>query len=380
MGSVLAQVKTAREWRDEAKYNPFNSDKGLTYCGFYVQLVDWFQGKGALPPPVEVNLDIMAHCNLDCYYCITQSYLKHHRERIGNMIMLPLDYMLKLVDFLAAWGVKGLCISGGGEPTLHKDLPQLVNYAKDKMEVAVVTNATRLFDEFLYCRWVAFSVDASCDSTYQKIKRGDRFHQVIKNIESLAIKRRAISSRRGESVDLCFKFLVLPENQYEIFDACRLAKELGVQDFHVRPCDLQRQDMPDGHPLSIDIAAVHEQYEKCHQLETEQFRVFTVQHKFDAQFHVKYDYKSCWAAPLVLPILQDGNAYICVEHKMEESYRLVSCFPEPAKILDWWGKDAHRRMLQSIVPPRDCSRCVYSQYNKQVEQVILRDGMCRSFP
>lgn len=364
------------EWSNRNKNNPFNSYKGLAYIENYRKIVDWLNGNNYLPPPVECNLDPIAKCNLKCYHCITQRYLFHHYEEVGKMTELPLGYMFNLVDFLARWGVKGLCISGGGEPTLHKDLHKLVRYASNVMEVAVVTNATYLMDELLHCRWVALSVDASNRDTYKAIKGADKFQQVVKNIKQLATTRRLSKS----STDLCFKFLILPENQYEIYDACVLAKELGVQDFHVRPADLERKDMLNMKKADLDIESIHEQFRKCHELETEDFRVYTVMHKFDPLFHVKYDYKSCLAAPLLLPLLTDGNAYICVEHKMEEKYRLGSGFPDPKEILNWWGNDRHRQMIKNIVPKRDCSRCIYSGYNKQIEDAVIKDSMCLSFP
>lgn len=363
------------EWSSKSKYSSFNSYKGLTYYENYKKIIDWLDGAKYLPPPVEVNLDPMAECNLNCYFCITQRYLRTHREEVGEMRKLPLDYMYKLVDFLVEWGVKGLCISGGGEPTLHEGLAQLIVCAKDRMDVAVVTNATYLIDSLLYCRWVALSVDASNGATYKAIKGADKFNQVTGGIKRLAYCRK----QTNLPVDLCFKFLIVPENQYEIYEACKLAKELGVQDFHARPVDFERKDIEGARQLKLDTESIHKQFALCHELETDDFRVYTVTHKFDKSFHVKYDYEKCLAAPLILPILTDGNAYLCVEHKMDSEYKLGSCYPDPNEILKWWGSDKHRQMIKSISPQRDCSRCIYCEYNKQIE-AIKQDTMCRSFP
>jgi len=369
--AVWQASRTPIEWSGKSKYNPFNSFKGLAYYDHYRAIVGWLNGNDYLPPPIEVNLDPVMGCNLNCYFCITQRYMKGVKHK-----QLPLDYMLELVDFLVDWGVKGLCISGGGEPTLHKGLGDLIAYASWKMDVAVVTNATNLIEELLDCRWVALSVDAATRDTYKAIKGKDMFNKVCDNIGELARFRK----ETGSETDLCFKFLIIPENQGEIYDACVLAKELGVRDFHTRPVDFERKDIEGAKPLEMDIQAIHKQFNKCHAEETDDFRVFTVMHKFDSQFHVKYDYKSCLAPPLILPILTDGNAYICVEHKMEKKYRLGSCYPEPDEILGWWGSDEHRQMIKSVIPKRDCSRCIYSEYNKQIEEVVVKDGMCLAFP
>lgn len=360
------------EWTQ--KYSSFNSWKGLTYYQNYIQILDWMNGAKSLPPPVEVNLDPVAECNLRCYFCITQRYLRDNRDEVGEMRVLPTDYMLRLVDFLADWGVRGLCISGGGEPTLHTDLLQVIEYASERMDVALVTNATNLQGDILpllRCRWVALSVDAADANTYRIVKGKNYFQKVISNIAHVT----ALRTETGSKVDFCFKFLVLPDNQHQIYEACKLAKSLGVQDFHARPVDFERPDVG-GRKLELNIASILAQFEKCHTLENENFHVYTVTHKFSPQFHVKHDFEECLASPILLPILQDGNAYVCVEKKMERDFRLGSCYPDPEKIMDWWGGDEHRELVRAV-DITQCSRCVIGQYNQQMGNL---DKMCLSFP
>ena len=158
-----------------------------------------------------------------------------------------------------------------------------------------------------------------------------------------------------------------------------MARDLGVQDFHVRPVDLERKDIKGHYKPTFNLDAIHEQFDKCHKLEDEHFRVFTITHKFDSDFHVKHDFPGCLAAPLILPVLTDGNGYLCVEHKMDAKYKLGSAYPEPEKILEWWGGDKHRQMMGQVIPDRDCSRCIYGEYHKQLK-AVANDDMCRSYP
>ena len=367
------------EWSDGSKYNSFNSWKGLTYYQHYQKTVGWLAGQNPLPPPIEANLDPYAECNLNCYFCITQRYLRHQRGEVGPMRKLPTDYLYRLVDFLAAWGVQGLCISGGGEPSLHEGVWGLPTYAADRgMDVAFVTNGVSISEELavnlLKCRWVSFSVDAADRVTYLKVKSKDRFDAVVANIRRLTQMRQEVHSK----VDFCFKYLVLPENISSISQACRLAKELGVQDFHVRPVDFERPDIRGHKPLSIDVPRVKEEFTRCHEEETMDFHVYTVTHKFNSDFHVEHNFTRCFAT-LILPILTDGNAYLCVDRKMEAKYRLGSCFPDPTQILNSWGNEAHRQLMQGV-DISTCSRCTGSQYNMQTENVVLEDRLCRNFP
>lgn len=370
------------EWSTKNQFNSFNSAKGLCYYEQYKKIVGWLdKGSSELPPPVEINLDPIGECNLRCYFCIVQDYLKHHREELGKIRKLPTEYMHRLVDFLAEWGVRGLCISGGGEPSLHKGAWKLPPYAVDKgMEASFVTNgvvmAPELAEAMMCCRWVNFSVDAGDKQTFQVVKGADRFVDVIAHIRYVINCRE----RTHSSVDVCYSFLIVPENASSIHKACRLARELGVQNFHARPVDFERGDIEGARKLNFDMPRIQEEFARCHEEETDSFHVYTVTHKFDPEFHVKHDFKRCLATPLLFSILQDGNAYLCPDRKMEPQFRLGSCYPNPETILDWWGSEKHRQIIKSVNPAVHCSKCTKSQYNRQIEDIVLQDKMCLSFP
>lgn len=368
------------EWSNASRYNSFNSWKGLAYYEHYKKTVGWLEGKESLPPPIECNLDPFAECNLTCGFCITQHYLRYHREEVGEMRKLPTEYMHNLVNFLADWGVKGLCISGGGEPSLHEGIPGIIAHAKKKgMEVAMFTNAVNISDKLAYemmkCQWLTLSIDAANRQSYLAIKGKDRFAAVVANIKKLVDMRKTIPASK---VILTFCSLILPENQYLLYEMCKLAKELGVQVFRLRPVDFERPDIASYHALELDIPAIKKQFEQCHEEETPNFQVYTTTHKFDANFHVQHNFKHCYPA-LILPILSDGKGYLCVDRKMESAFKLGSAYPEPEQILEWWGSDAHRSLIKSVDISK-CSRCTGSEYNAQIENVVLEDAMCLSFP
>ncbi|KKL93159.1 hypothetical protein LCGC14_1877460 [marine sediment metagenome] len=366
------------EWSNASRYNSFNSMKGLTYYEHYRKILAWMDGKGGLPPPIECNLDPYVGCNLSCYFCITQRYLRTTPEEVGPMRMLPDEYMYRLVDFLAAWGVKGLCISGGGEPTLHSGTWGLPQYAVSKgMEASFVTNATKMnqliAEGLRACQWVSLSVDAAYRHTYQLVKGADMFDRVVANIKYL------VSQKGNSQTFLIFKMVVLPENYQQIHDACKLAKGLGLSGFHVRPVDFERDDIVGHRRLDLPIDFIKEQFARCHEEETDDFKVFTVTHKFDPQFHTIHEFSRCLSTPLLIPILTDGNVYLCVDKKMEAAHRLGSAYPDPEQILTWWGSDRHRELIKSVDITR-CSRCTFSQYNIQVEKAVVEDRMMLAFP
>src|SRR3990167_2073891 len=176
------------EWAERNKYSSFNSYKGLAYTSQYRQILDWMDRADYLPPPVECNLDPIAECNAHCYFCVTQRYLRDNRSEVGPMRMLSKDYMYRLTDFLADWGVKGLCISGGGEPTLHQAVPEILLHAHDRgMKTSLFTNGITLTDEMIdalwTCQFVTWSINANDAELFKRFEGVALFENAINSLK-----------------------------------------------------------------------------------------------------------------------------------------------------------------------------------------------------
>src|SRR3990167_5470112 len=355
------------EWQTQHRYNSFNSYKGLCYYEKYKAIDKWLNGRGDLPPPIEVSIDPIAQCNLNCYYCNSQRYLKD--EPITSKPMKRQALRDNIQEW-ARWGIDGFCFGGGGESLLNRDIWTLPSWiAALGKQSSVVTNGTIMNDtlagELCYCRWVGFSVDAATSDTYFKIHQvsGDTLFKVLDNIKFLIARR---GKEGWPRLDIAYKFLVLPENKHEITQACSIAKSLGVNDFHVRPADLERKDYrgKKAQYTEAELTDIQEQYEECQKMTTDTFRVFTVSHKFDSQRHAKHEFQHCYASPLVLQACTDGNACACVDHRIEPRF----CLGRTDKVKEWWGKDAHRKLVQDIKPNEECARCTWGPYNRQIEE------------
>ncbi len=351
------------EWKPENKYNSFNSYKGLTYYENYKQIAKWLNGKGDLPAPIEASLDPFNGCNNRCYYCNSQRYLREtpvHMPRWGR------DYMEDLLISLFQMGVKATCWGGGGESTLNIRLSEMIRQSNLLgMENAIITNGVSLNDDLidalLLCRWIGVSLDSADPVVYQKVRGTDSCLTVLSNVSKLARKR--------VKTDIAIKVLVLPETIDTIVYTCKVAKDLGVQDFHVRPVDLERKDFKTATKLNLDMEKIKDIFAECHAMETLDFHVYTVTHKYDENFHVKHDFKRCLASPLVMQICTDKKMYVCVDHRLEPRFEIKD-----------WGSDEHRGLLQSINPEKECARCTWSEYNRQIEECVIEDRLCGSFP
>ena len=363
-----------KEWSKNNEFNSFNSWKGLLYA-------DWYRAVAQknFKPPIEASLDPIHQCNLLCEHCNAHGYLtgKNLKDR-----RMPDDHLINLVDFLGKWGVKAVCFGGGGEPTLHTKLAEAIKRATSLgMEASVATNGT-LFNENLLnalklCRWVGISIDAATPETYEKGRKENLFKTALGNMASLVKKVKKTKS----NCDICYKFLIFDYNQHEIYDACRLAKKIGVRDFHARPADFSHQGMGKKRkPVNYDINLILEQFRKCHLLENENFRVFTVMHKFDEQLKPRKDFSKCYAAPLCIQLCADGKVYFCPDTRHKKEFLLGSHYPEPENILKIWGNSRHKKMVFGDSPGLCRTRCTFAPYNKQCENLFTgKDPMCWRF-
>jgi MoaA/NifB/PqqE/SkfB family radical SAM enzyme len=353
------------EWTKENRYNSFNSYKGLTYFEHYKQIDGWLKCKNELPPPIEASLDPIKACNHHCYYCNSQRYVDHEQD-ISSTRRWGKDFLEDTLVRLSTWGVKAFCWGGGGEALLNKNLKGMTKFGTDLgMECSIITNGALLdddyIDELLLCRWIGISLDSANYEVYKKVRGVDDCQKVLLNIKKLVQKRT--------KTDICIKCLVLPETVDSIVYTCEVARDLGVQDFHVRPVDLERKDFKTKKQLDLDMAKIQDIFEQCHALETKDFHVYTVTHKYDDKFHVKHDFKQCLASPLVAQICTDKRQYVCVDHRLEKRFEVKD-----------WGSEEHRQLLLGINPVTECARCTWSEYNRQMTEVVQEDRICRNFP
>jgi pyruvate-formate lyase-activating enzyme len=348
------------EWTQQNKYNPMNSDKGLTYYEHYKDIVGWMKGDNELPAPIEASLDPTNACNNKCYYCSSNRYLTDHKSKRWGR-----DYMQELFEHLATWGVKGYCW-GGREASLNPRLAEATTYAHTcGLEGAIVTNGVYLSDDLLEAytllKWVGVSVDTNDPDVYKNVRGTDDCEKVWANIKRIADKKTTTT--------LGVRSLVLPETISSLWETSYRAREVGANFIHIRPADLERQDLKIAQTMNLNIPIIKEIFEQCHELETPDFKVFTVTHKYDENFKVKHNFKRCLASPLVAQICTDKKYYLCVDHRMDSRYEVKG-----------WGSQQHLDLINSIVPNRDCSRCTWGSYNQQIEEVVIEDRCHLNFP
>lgn len=347
------------EWND--KYNSFNSLKVLKHLEYWGPIV-----KGIIPPPIMVNLDCFNNCNLHCPHC-------NAKKKLEDKDIMSLDLINKIVDLFKFWGVKTTCVGGGGESSLNPNLRYLFeNINKNGTKIGMVTNAVNinfLKDAAIYCDWIGVSMDCSCEETFIKMKGINRFNTVINNIKSLV---------NIGIPEITYKYLLHPDNINDIYDAVKLAKDLGCVSIHIRPGGYAWFEKPEDNKFIFtkkDIEKTILNIDRARSdFEDSSFKVFGITHKFSNDWKPKHNFSKCYAVGTNCVIYPNGEIGLCCDRRGDSNLTLGNI----DNIKEVWGSKKHLDMIESINVNK-CPRCTYSHINEIFENVIVTDKMKCNF-
>lgn len=394
--------KEVLEWNTYKKWNPFNSYKMLTH----VKRWEKIRRGRPVPPPGLITVDPTNVCNFNCAWC-NAAFIREHRK--GH---LSEKMLLDLADFLPKWGyadfkgdfkVDAVCIAGGGEPLLNSATASFIDkLCYNDVEVGMVTNGSKInhnVDALSQCVWVGVSVDAGCSSTFNKLKGlpdgSKMFDRVTNNISILVDYAKRHNAKLGythPAYGVSYKFLLYKDNIGEVYEAAKLAKEIGCKNIHFRPAGTPWDKLGTDEEISFsddDIELFNEQIAKALELDDYNFSVYGITHKFDSQFKCANYFKMCYAVfmtALIMPpyngLTSDADAFtvgLCCDRRGDSKLELASNITDVTKIDQLWGSKVHWDIHDDVQVHVECPRCTYQPHNEIYEQVILNDSMTYKF-
>jgi radical SAM protein with 4Fe4S-binding SPASM domain len=184
---------------------------------FYEEEPEWFE----VLFHDQIEIELTNDCNLKCIMCPRQKM----KRPIGYM-----DFNLykKMID--ESVGGRNVIFSLFGEPLMHPDFLKMIDYAKDKVNIILYTNAFNLNEEISRAilenpsiTTIFFSLDAATPEAYGKIKGVDAYDKVIGNIHRfLDMRKDKISKLKEEDYGgdigptVALQILKMKENDHEI--------------------------------------------------------------------------------------------------------------------------------------------------------------------
>jgi radical SAM protein with 4Fe4S-binding SPASM domain len=254
--------------------------------------------------PIYIEIGITNRCNHRCIFCALDWLEKKPHD-------IDTEVMKRALHEMAECGVRSVMFAGDGEPLLHQDICECINYAKHQnLDVALATNGVKFDREKLEktlpsLSWVRFSVDAGTAATHKKIHRSGSidFQKIISNIRDAV----SIKKRNNLPVVLGVQFLLIPDNFDDLALFIELFKEIGVDNVQIKPYSQ--------HPLSknrysIDYSQLQSIEDMVRPYETPDFQVL-FRSQTTQRLREKRTYHKCFGLPFYTLIEADGSIIPC---------------------------------------------------------------------
>ncbi|MBU2051226.1 MAG: radical SAM protein [Gammaproteobacteria bacterium] len=194
-------------------------------------LSKWKAGESIQPINVEIHLT--ERCNCKCVYC-------HYAKSVENM---DIKKFARIVKILANNGTKSISLSGGGEPSVHKDIAKAIEIIHGvNLDAAMVTNlivTPEIYTNHLkYFTWVRISIDSADAETYKRIRGVNKFDTVVENIRKII----SIKKTSGAQTTIGLQSVICKSNINSIGAQIFLAAKLDVDYIQIRPIETMPGD------------------------------------------------------------------------------------------------------------------------------------------
>ena len=150
--------------------------------------------------PLHLDIEVSSHCNLKCPFCSrTQRIEKGTWRKPGN---IDFELYKKIIDDMSKNGVYALNLNVIGEPLLHKNLGEMVAYAKLKgiIDIFFHTNGVLLNEKRSRdlissgLDKLIISFDSPYKKKYEKVRTGAKYEQVLENVKRFKAIREEMGS------------------------------------------------------------------------------------------------------------------------------------------------------------------------------------------
>lgn len=308
----------------------------LVYASFY--LSRWTKKPIQWGMPFSISIEPTTSCNLRCPEC--PSGLRSFTRPTG---MLQPELFRKTIDEMQ-WHLSYLTFYFQGEPYLHKEFLDMVQYARSKkIYTATSTNAHYLNDVNAKKTVLSgldrliISIDGTTQETYKAYRVGGHLKKVMEGAKNVMKWKKELKSQTPYVI---FQFLVVKHNEHQVEDLREIAREIGVDEVILKTA--QVYDYEHGNPL-IPEDEKYSRYKK----------------NADGTYSIKNTLEnSCWKLWHSCVITWDGKVVPCCFDK-DAQYRQGDM--NDLSFKDIWFGEAYRDFRSKLVRSRKeidiCTNC-----------------------
>lgn len=302
--------------------------------------------------PIMIELDLSNQCPHNCPACTG--------GKNGSSAILDLELAKNIIDQISSFS-KSIIFAGGGEPLMHPNFCEILEYSKNKgLELAVITNGSLLDEKksrsiLKTCSWIKISVDGGSKEVFQRHHGMEdiEFEKIWKNIENLS----QIQKDEKSKTSIVTAFLIDKSSINDMRNCIIKSKYAKVDYLQFRPFHNNR------------IYILDEIQELQKEFDTENFKIIKSEHAYKAMLEKdwgkKRPYPKCLAQHFTTVIGADAKIYICCHHRREKKYELGDLNKENFKTI--WKSPKRKDIFENI----DYSQCPFTCRNDAMNRVLF---------
>ena len=174
--------------------------------------------------PITADIFLNSACNNKCPYCTYARY----KQRCSTY--MTFEAFKDNINILLANGVKGVILTGGGEPTISPDFDKITNFLEQN-SIPYGTNTNFNVFKAIKPNYLKISLDGYDRESYQKARGVDKYDTVIENI------KRYILFKQVNKLKTSIGLQTVATNVEDVQKFYEAHKGLHVDYFNIRPME-----------------------------------------------------------------------------------------------------------------------------------------------
>ena len=171
--------------------NQKNIKKIIKYIIFRYKFYIAGKDKINLGYPPYLLIEPVSTCNLRCPFCFQTDKSFTKKPFMG---VIDFDFFKKIIDQADELETGAITIASRGEPTMHKQYIEMLEYINQKeniFEIKTNTNGTYLTEKMCHAIFknnvtqIVISSDHYIKKDYERLRLGSNFEKVVKNVDML---------------------------------------------------------------------------------------------------------------------------------------------------------------------------------------------------
>ena len=319
--------------------------------------------------PIYVEISPVGFCNHRCTFCALD-FMEYQNRRLDPAILKQ-----RLTE-MSTLGVKSVMFAGEGEPTLYKELPEMIELCSAVgIDTSLTTNMVPFNEKsseifVKNCKWIKVSINGGTAKNYAEIHRTNErdFERVVENMKRcVAIKRE-----KNYKCTLGAQLLLVSDNYDTVLELASLSKKTGLDYLVIKPYS-QHPSSHTSKYKDIDYSKYIFLQDELKKFNGEGFNVIFRINTMNKLIERDARYKKCNSVPFFWAyIMSDGSLFGCSAFLSDEKFNYGNIHEKTFKEI-WEGEKRIKNIqyIQNELCIENCRvNCRMDEINRYLWELV----------